>query len=137
MPPAVTTGVVSPVARTAERISAASYLNISREDEIAWSFVRGALTSVANLAIVPVQDVLGLDSDARMNVPSKTLGNWSWRLRKGALTSELAAKLSRLVELTDRDAVLREMAAVKDVDAGQQASGSEQGKRKMCEQITT
>jgi len=120
-----------------ERISAASYLNISREDEIAWSFVRGALTSVANLAIVPVQDVLGLDSDARMNVPSKTLGNWSWRLRKGALTSELAAKLSRLVELTDRDAVLREMAAVKDVDAGQQASGSEQGKRKMCEQITT
>ncbi len=119
-----------------ERISAASYLNITREEDIAWSFVRGALTSVANLAIVPVQDVLGLDSDARMNVPSKTLGNWSWRLRKGALTPELAANLSRLVELTDREAVLRET-EVKDVETEQQASASEQRKRKMCEQIAT
>ena len=120
-----------------ERISAAAYLNITREEDIAWSFVRGALTSVANLAIVPVQDVLGLDTDARMNVPSKTLGNWSWRLRKGALTAELADRLSRLIELTDRDAVLREMAEVKDADAEQQASAGEQRKRKMCEQIAT
>ena len=49
-------------------------LNITREEDIAWAFIRAALTSVANLAIVPVQDVLGLDSDARMNVPSKTAG---------------------------------------------------------------
>lgn len=120
-----------------ERISAANYLNITREEDIAWSFVRGALTSVANLAIVPVQDVLSLDSDARMNVPSKTLGNWSWRLRKGALTEDLASRLSRLVELTDRDAVLREISEAKDEDAEQQASASEQRKRKMCEQIAT
>ncbi len=120
-----------------ERVSAASYLNITREEDIAWSFVRGALTSVANLAIVPVQDVLGLDSDARMNIPSSAIGNWSWRLRKGALTDELAAKLARLVELTDRDAVLREEPASEDPDAEQQASASEQRKRKMCEQIAT
>ncbi len=120
-----------------ERLSAATYFHITREEDIASSFVCGALTSVANLAIVPVQDVLGLDSDARMNVPSKILGNWSWRLRKGALTADLAAKLARLVELTDRDAVLREVAAIEAPDAQQQASASEQRKGKMCEQIAT
>lgn len=120
-----------------ERISAANYLNITSEEDVAWSFVRGALTSVASLAIVPVQDVLGLDSDARMNVPSRTLGNWSWRLCRGQLTEELAARLSRLVELTDRDAVLRDLEKAEDADAEQQASASEQRKRKMCEQIAT
>ncbi len=120
-----------------ERTAAANYLNITREEDIAWSFVRGALTSVANLAIVPVQDVLGLDSGARMNVPSRTLGNWAWRLQRGALTPELAAKLSTLVELTDRDAVLREALETKDADAEPQPSASEQRKRKMCEQIAT
>jgi 4-alpha-glucanotransferase len=120
-----------------ERISAATYLNITREEDIAWSFVRGALTSVANLAIVPVQDVLGLGSDARMNVPSSAKGNWSWRLHKNALTKELADKLARLVELTDRDAVLRKEPATEDAAAEEQASASEQRKRKMCEQIAT
>ena len=120
-----------------ERLSAATYLNITREEDIAWSFVRGALTSVANLAILPVQDVLGLDSEARMNVPSKTLGNWSWRLRRGALTEELAARLARLVELTDRDAVLREAEQSKEQNAGPQISSGEQRKGKMCEQIST
>jgi 4-alpha-glucanotransferase len=120
-----------------ERLSAATYLNITSEEDIAWSFIRGALTSVANLAIVPVQDVLSLDSDARMNVPSKVLGNWSWRLRRGHLTSELATKLARLVELTDRDAVLRKDAEKREQEAEQHASASEDRKRKMCEQIST
>jgi 4-alpha-glucanotransferase len=120
-----------------ERISAASYLNITREADIAWSFVRGALTSVANLAILPIQDVLGLDSTARMNVPSKTLGNWSWRLRRGELSEELAARLARLVELTDRDAVLRQAEHSKDQGERQQTSSGEQRQRKMCEQVST
>jgi hypothetical protein len=72
-----------------------------------------------------------------MNVPSSTIGNWSWRVRKGELNADLAAKLARLVELTDRDAVLREEPATEDPDAEQQASASEQRKRKMCEQIAT
>ena len=54
-----------------------------------------------------MQDVLGLGSDARMNVPNKTAGSWSWRLRAGALTPELAAKFATLVEVTDRDASLQ------------------------------
>ena len=105
-----------------ERLAAATYLNITREEDIAWSFVRGALTSVANLAIIPVQDVLGLDSDARMNIPSKPDGNWSWRLRKGQLTEDLARRLARLVELTDRDAVLLKDAEKKHSAAAEQAN---------------
>ena len=43
--------------------------------------------------IVPLQDLLGLDSTARMNTPGRATGNWSWRLRPGALTAELRARL--------------------------------------------
>jgi len=86
-----------------EKKLASAYLGITSEDEVAWAFVRGALTSVANLVITPVQDVLGLDGDARMNTPSKTDGNWSWRLRSRALTPELGSRLAMLVEVTDRD----------------------------------
>ena len=78
-----------------EKRWAADYLgNIG--DGIEWAFIRAAFTSVSTLAVVPVQDVLGLDGDARMNVPSKPGGNWSWRLRGGALTPDLAAKLASL-----------------------------------------
>jgi 4-alpha-glucanotransferase len=85
-----------------EKKLASAYLGIG-DDGVHWAFLRAAQTSVANLAVIPVQDVLGLGSDARMNVPSKTVGNWSWRLRSGALTAELAAKLAGLVDVTDRD----------------------------------
>ena len=78
------------------------------EDGVQWAFIRAALTSVANLCVIPVQDVLGLDSSARMNVPSEIDGSWTWRLRAGALTPELAAKLAALVEVTDRDACVKE-----------------------------
>ena len=89
-----------------EKRRASTYLGIG-DDGVHWAFIRAALTSVANLAIIPVQDVLGLGSDARMNVPSQSLGSWSWRLRAGALTPELAAKLATLVEITDRDACIK------------------------------
>jgi len=93
-----------------EKKLASAYLGIG-DDGVHWAFTRAALTSVANLAIIPVQDVLGLDSDARMNVPSQTVGSWSWRLCRGALTPELANKLALLVEITDRDVVQRAMSA--------------------------
>jgi 4-alpha-glucanotransferase len=49
-----------------------------------------------------MQDVLGLGSEARMNVPSVNEGNWKWRLKPGALTDALAQKLAVLSEVTDR-----------------------------------
>jgi 4-alpha-glucanotransferase len=58
-----------------------------------WELIEQALSSRARLAIVPVQDVLGLGSEARMNVPGRPTGNWSWRLRPDQLTDELAKRL--------------------------------------------
>jgi 4-alpha-glucanotransferase len=77
------------------------------DDGIHWAFIRAAFASVAILAVIPVQDVLGLPADARMNIPSKPGGNWSWRLRDGALTPELANKLATLTTVTDRDACVK------------------------------
>jgi 4-alpha-glucanotransferase len=71
-------------------------------DGINWAMVRLAQSSTANLCLVPLQDVLGLGSEARMNIPSFGDGNWSWRYRPGALQSELAQKLATLAEVTDR-----------------------------------
>jgi 4-alpha-glucanotransferase len=58
--------------------------------------------SAARTAIFPMQDLLGLDSSARMNVPGVGTGNWSWRLRDGQLTSELARRLAQLTERASR-----------------------------------
>ncbi|HZM11899.1 MAG TPA: 4-alpha-glucanotransferase [Candidatus Limnocylindrales bacterium] len=77
------------------------------DDGINWAFIRAAFSSVAILAVIPVQDVLGLPGDARMNIPSKPGGNWSWRLAHGALTPELADKLAVLTVVTDRDASVK------------------------------
>jgi 4-alpha-glucanotransferase len=84
-----------------EKKLAAAYLGC-KGSGVPWAFIRAASASVADLCIIPVQDVLGLGSEARMNVPSKTTGNWSWRLPSGALTPELATKMATLVEITDR-----------------------------------
>ena len=58
--------------------------------------MRAALGSVARLAVIPVQDLLGLGSAARFNTPGTTVGNWQWRLPQGALTAELAQRCARL-----------------------------------------
>jgi 4-alpha-glucanotransferase len=70
--------------------------------EIHWDFIRAALESLADTAIIPVQDVLGLGSEARMNRPASTSGNWVWRLREGALNEELAERLQQLTAASGR-----------------------------------
>jgi 4-alpha-glucanotransferase len=71
-------------------------------DGIHWAMIRAAENSVAKLCIVQLQDVLGLDSDCRMNIPSHPEGNWTWRYRPGELTPALAGKLADITELADR-----------------------------------
>ncbi len=88
-----------------ERRAVRAYLGDSR-DGIQWDFIRSAMGSVADLCVVPLQDVLGLGSEARMNVPSRADGNWSWRYSPGALTRQLAERLAALVEVSDRDRAL-------------------------------
>jgi 4-alpha-glucanotransferase len=58
-----------------------------------WGLIELAGAARAQLAVIPAQDVLGLGSAARMNFPGRSDGNWSWRLRHGELTAELAARL--------------------------------------------
>jgi 4-alpha-glucanotransferase len=84
-----------------ERQRALDYLGATPESVVD-ALVRGAFTSVADRAVVPLQDVLGLGSEARMNTPGSPAGNWGWRYRDGSLTLEAAARLRRLVELGGR-----------------------------------
>jgi len=71
-------------------------------DEVSWSMIRAAYTSAADLAVAPLQDVLALGSEARMNVPGIGTGNWSWRAPSDAFTPERAHRLRRLAEDTER-----------------------------------
>lgn len=70
--------------------------------QIHWDMIRLAFASVADTAIVPMQDVLGLGTEARMNLPGSASGNWRWRFTEERLTSELAEKLAELSGLYDR-----------------------------------
>lgn len=70
--------------------------------QIHWDFIRLALSSVANLAVIPLQDYLGLPGDARMNTPSTLGGNWQWRLPKDGCTTSLAEKIKNLTKLYGR-----------------------------------
>jgi len=85
-----------------EHAFARAYLNFNDDSEINWVMIRAVLASVADVAIVPLQDVLGLGTEARMNLPGKVSGNWKWRYRPGALNAELSARLRNLVTLYDR-----------------------------------
>ena len=84
-----------------ERRNAEAYVGRC-EDGIHWAFIRAAQCSAANLCIVPLQDVFGLGSEARMNTPSLNGGNWRWRFEQKQLKRELAEKLAHLAELSDR-----------------------------------
>lgn len=68
-----------------------------------WPLARATAGSVAQLSIVPAQDLFELGSESRMNTPSVAAGNWSWRAPESSWTAELAAKLADLVDVTDRD----------------------------------
>jgi 4-alpha-glucanotransferase len=84
-----------------ERDFAMRYLNTDGR-EIHWVFIRTLLASVADTVLFPLQDVLGLGTEARMNQPATLGGNWRWRYRAGALTPVLAQRLRMLTELYDR-----------------------------------
>ena len=85
-----------------EREHSLKYIGVDGTD-IVWDMIRLAWSAVANTAITPAQDLLGLDQTARMNTPS-TLGapNWCWRLKTGALTPDIATRLRGLTELYGR-----------------------------------
>ncbi|NLC71511.1 MAG: 4-alpha-glucanotransferase [Desulfuromonadaceae bacterium] len=71
-------------------------------EEVSWEMLRLALMSVADVAILPVQDLLGLGAEGRMNRPSVPFGNWQWRLEKNRITAECISRLRHLTELFGR-----------------------------------
>ena len=89
-------------AKEEDRQFARDYLNSRSDDEIHWNAIRGAWSSVASMAISPVQDFLGLGSEARINTPGVAAGNWQWRLRHGVLTDELAERIAKLTRVYSR-----------------------------------
>ncbi|MDF5720448.1 MAG: 4-alpha-glucanotransferase [Rhizonema sp. PD37] len=85
-----------------EKYNLSLYLGSYSSDGIHWDFIRLALNSVANQAIIPLQDLLGLDTSARMNFPSKAEGNWDWRYPSHVLVKELSDRLKSLTMLCGR-----------------------------------
>jgi 4-alpha-glucanotransferase len=70
--------------------------------QINWDLIRGAWSSVADVSIAPLQDILGLGNEARMNLPASTSGNWQWRFQEGSITEEIARRLRELTEVYGR-----------------------------------
>lgn len=87
-----------------ERQSLLDYLGCISNDGIHWDLIRLALSSVSNQALIPLQDLLGLGTEARMNYPGKAEGNWSWRYRAEVLTPEVGGRLAYLTQIYGRAA---------------------------------
>jgi 4-alpha-glucanotransferase len=85
-----------------EHVFARTYLGYADDEPINWAMIRTVLASIADTAIIPLQDVLGLGTEARMNLPGTSRGNWRWRFQTGVLSSELAKRLRELNEAYDR-----------------------------------
>lgn len=84
-----------------ERSMAQAYLGCG-DEEIHWAFIRALLASVADTAVVPLQDVLGLGNEGRMNLPGSTQRNWVWRFRAEQLKPEMQERLKQLTTLYER-----------------------------------
>ncbi|MBQ9361384.1 MAG: 4-alpha-glucanotransferase [Lachnospiraceae bacterium] len=88
-----------------DRRFAAEYLNIpknAKDKDIPWYFIRSAYASVSDTAVIPMQDILSLPHETRMNHPSTIGGNWQWRMKEGAFKNPVKKKLLRLTELYGR-----------------------------------
>ncbi|HEY0018117.1 MAG TPA: 4-alpha-glucanotransferase [Longimicrobium sp.] len=93
--------------------------------EMHWRLIETVLRSEAGWAVVPLQDVLGLGGQARMNTPGVAEGNWAWRLREGALTPDLARRLAEIVRRTGRAPEPRSVDGARDdVDPGDPDPGT-------------
>jgi 4-alpha-glucanotransferase len=81
---------------------ASAYLNLRDGEEIQWAMIGALMASVADTVLLPMQDVLGLGGEARMNLPGRMGGNWKWRYEREQLRPEMARRLRALTELYGR-----------------------------------
>ncbi len=85
-----------------DREFAKRYLNIKTNKNVEWEFIRAALASVSETAIIPMQDYLGLGGEARINMPSTLGTNWKWRMLPEQISAELASKIRSMCKLYGR-----------------------------------
>ncbi|MCB0059550.1 MAG: 4-alpha-glucanotransferase, partial [Caldilineaceae bacterium] len=90
----------------------------------AWTMVEGAWRSVANVAIAPLQDLLNLGGEARMNLPGRASGNWSWRFVPEQITGHLSVRLLDATTVFGRDPQTYEG---KDAESGGQSGQDQKG----------
>ena len=90
------------IARPEEIETARMYFNLTQEETYNWGLIRGAMTSVAKLAVFQMQDLLFLDNKARMNNPGTLGGNWQWRMKDGAITDFMTGILHEYTRLSGR-----------------------------------
>ena len=81
---------------------AKEYLNLTKEEGYNWGMMRGAWGSVADTAIVTMQDIIGAGSEARMNTPSTLGGNWEWRATSDQIDNKLAKRVYKYMEMYGR-----------------------------------
>ncbi len=98
-----------------EREAVLAYFGTDGQD-ISWDFIRWLFASVADTAIVPLQEVLSLGPEARMNYPSRLGGNWGWRFLPDALTPQIKERLRKITELYGRCKPLPETEAAHAID---------------------
>ena len=82
---------------------AKEYLNLTKEEGYNWGMMRGAWSSVADMAIVPMQDLIGLGSEARINTPSTIGNNWKWRATEEQINTKLAKRLYKYMVMYGRE----------------------------------
>lgn len=97
-----TVGWFNDIATDRERYNLATYVGPFSVENVHWAMIRLALSSVANQAIIPLQDLMGLGSEARMNTPGVGAGNWEWRYSEAMITSQMKRSLKQLTEVYGR-----------------------------------
>ncbi|KAL6219994.1 hypothetical protein ACLB2K_007752 [Fragaria x ananassa] len=82
-----------------KKFNVLKYLSIHEEEGIPWAMIKGALSSVAQTAIMPMQDILRLGSSARMNIPATQFGNWGWRMPSSVTFDSLETEALQLKDM--------------------------------------
>ena len=106
---------------------AKEYLNLTKEEGYNWGMMRAAWSSVADMAIVPMQDILGLGSEARINTPSTLGNNWKWRAPPEQIDAKVAKKLYHDMQMYGR--VNKDIKTKKDITEGEEIKVGKDNKK--------
>ena len=106
---------------------AKKYLNLTKEEGYNWGMMRAAWSSVADMAIVPMQDILGLGSEARINTPSTLGNNWKWRATPEQIDAKVAKKLYHYMQMYGR--VDKDIKTKKDITEGEEIKVGKDNKK--------